>query len=730
MLPPLSRLSLLSDDAVNGPTSMSTATSPITIQLLVRVLAVVCLIDVRRREHRFVAGASRRELTNDSLGTFLHRAGGLVVFVSRRILFPHQKRALTLTEINTLLNRHENGGTGVVFRKWRKRIFPPPVFGDEDELAEAEREEQAEAEAAAREAQQGSGATEEAIGRRNSWTFTSKPQPEGLRSCLRVHSELAAPTSATDSTTTPSSSASSEAPSADTTSTDADESSNIPTPKPAKRVRIVEPELDELETLRELWSTPEMFALHGSNGIGGFRRTRDFYSKSQGGSAVVKRPTSGASSTTAATTAESGSLIPATKADDEEGVPVVAESSSRVKPIQRLQRDSLATSSAAGSSSTRTSSLSPAPTNRRHRTLSPAYAGTSSSGSMVRSGSPAFIVGSQSSAAKASPSRRRALSPGVAGSHHHALRNASPSAAAGQGEGPRWVKARGTHSAATRSGKDSSSGAESSSAAAEADSSEHETTDDDGESGDEHVSPHSRVATAASSATRAETVDGSATPPPSSFSSVLHHLTSLDALGAALESTRTSITEQHAEKEVPTAESPAVSILSGGESPQESPTPAPHPTARRAPSSAPTVAVTPSFPAPPAADQFLAPLPPLSDEAPPSPISPSPHKSTFSTAEANLVPTPSEKINGHDFSSPSSAASLPSTAPSSTASTTASSTAVSPSPCIAAQDRRLSLRVQQALRDKRQKRHGSPASIGSRGSGETISPPPPVPLSA
>ncbi|TKA57079.1 hypothetical protein B0A53_01035 [Rhodotorula sp. CCFEE 5036] len=635
MLPPLSRLMLV--DGAYGEQLAASEAPRITTTLLVRVGAVIALI------------------------------AALVVFVSRRILFPHQKRAPTLTEINTRLNRNENGGTGVVFRKWRSRLFPPPVFGDEDELAEAEREaelEQAEAAAARNKESQPNGDA----AARDKWSYRSKPVPEGLRTGI--------------------------------------------TPPPAKRVRIVEPELEELELLRELWSSPEMQAMTGSSGIGGFRRTRDFYSRSQGGSAVVKRPGASAGGA-AATVAESGSLIPATKSDDDEGVPVVAGplSSSKVKSVQRL-RDSV--QSTASPHLARPNSLSPAPIHRRHRTLSPTSASAAAGG---RSGSPAFIVGSQSSAAKASPNRRRALSPGVASTS--GARSGSPGGAAMDVTGPRWIKVR--HLAAgPRNPQDSTSD----SAAGAADSSEHETTDDDA-SADEVSDRLVPDAAAAAAAT-----NGTATPPSSSLSSVLHTLTGMDALASALDAPSSDVeTEgvvvtysddgQRIEVPIP---SPATSVLSGGESPQESPTPGPHHHRPLPTKSAVAVHITPSSPPPRAA----TPLPPLSDEAPESPTSPSPLKNGVSaaTAATEEASTLASKNDGSVSQSDTTRTA------SSTTSAASESSALSPSPCVAAQDRRLSLRVQQTLRDKRQKRHGSPVSIGSHGSSETVTSSPPVPLSA
>ncbi|GAA5865860.1 hypothetical protein JCM3774_003120 [Rhodotorula dairenensis] len=695
MLPPLSRLLLAPDAGEPEPASLLLPPTRITAALLVRVAAVVALI------------------------------AALVLFVSRRILFPHQKRALTLTEINTLRNRHENGGTGVVFRKWRKLFFPPPVFGDEDELAEAEREAELEAEAAATAAAAAADqaqANGDGSGVKDKWAYTSKPAPDGLRSCLKSSEKLAAK----DPASTGASASSGDGSAAGTPrvrSSDADTAaeSTISTTfrSPPKRVRIVEPELEELELLRQLWSSPEMQAMTGSTGIGGFRRTRDFYSKSQGGSAVVKRPTAHAVSN-----AEAGSLIPATKEDDDEGVPVVAGPTPAVKPLLRLRDPG----NLAAPKSARQSSLSPVPTNRRHRTLSP----TSPAAGGARAGSPAFIVGSQSSAAKASPNRRRALSPATVSATGTRTASPGPGGLAADVAGPRWIRVR-PHPSAIRINKDDE--------AAAAESSEHETTDDDGTADEDVLSPSlsatpetpqttSSVAVAGKGAT-----DGTATPPPSSLASVLHTLTGIDALTYTGDDLAPEL-EHHqnhcgSDDQVNAAGlSPANSVFSGGESPQDSPSPSPHqalhhrqpsraPTSTcsssssTGPSAPPAVSVTPS-----SLQTLAAPLPPFADESVRGSASPvhrrsSPAEGAVPIDRANpaeaVVPTSHvPSITSSSSASSSSVASRTSNA--------ATSSAVSPSPCVAAQDRRLSLRVQQALRDKQHKRHGSPASDGSRGS--------------
>lgn len=612
--------------------------------------------------------------------------GGLVLYFTRQILFPHQRRALTLTEVNTLLNRHENGGTGVLFRKWRKRLLPPPVFGDEAELAEAEAEEAAEAQSLANaRSKQHAGDGDEAAGRQAAavtegrYSFTCKPQPEGLRSCLKR----------SDATVTPSSDKAALVSSSPTRSTPIERASDdMPmTDKAARRVRIVEPELAELELLREVWSAPEMQAMTGSTGIGGYRRTRDFYSRSQAGPAVVKRP-GGATPTTegaAATGLRTGSLIPATKADDDSDVPVIAEpdgASSGVKSIKALSR-----LNASASPSARQTSPASGPTSRRNRTLSPNANGT------ARSASPAFIVGSQAS----KPARRRPLSPAVGSPSVTAGRTASPvpnpTAAIEIVAGPRWLRNKSGSAvtpAANRKVKPASTGES---------TSEHETTDDDAEDGPRLDGELSETETADSS------IDGTTTPPSSSLGSVLTVLTGLDALAATEKEAKSGIKALQSDLG---DDSPA-SILSGGESPQDSPTPAiPH----RASSSAPAIAQVD-------VSTSVA-VPTLSTEAPASPITPSPLKTSFSADEQ----TPASLETKSSGSPPA----LPDTTPADVPQEAAAS--VSPSPCVAAQDRRLSLRVQQALLEKHQKRRASAGSAGSRGDSLSVHAQPSVPLNA
>ncbi|POY70731.1 hypothetical protein BMF94_6141 [Rhodotorula taiwanensis] len=655
MLPPLHRLTYA--ESKNVPTVQSATTTTNLAETLFRVSLVFALI------------------------------GGLVLYFTRQILFPHQRRALTLTEVNTLLNRHENGGTGVLFRKWRKRLLPPPVFGDEAELAEAEAEEAEEAQRLGNaKGKQYAGDGNDAAGRQTAvapegrYSFTCKPQPEGLRSCLKR----------LDATVMPSSDKATLVSSSPTRSTPIERASDDMqmTDKAARRVRIVEPELAELEHLREVWSAPEMQAMTGSAGIGGYRRTRDFYSRSQGGPAVVKRPGGATPATTegaAATGLHTGSLIPATKADDDSDVPVIAEpdgASSGVKSIKALSR-----LNASASPSARQTSPASGPTSRRNRTLSPNANGT------ARSASPAFIVGSQAS----KPARRRPLSPAVGSPSVTAGRTASPvpnpAAAIEIVAGPRWLRNKSGSAvtpAANRKVMAASTGES---------TSEHETTDDDAEDGPRLDGELSETETADSS------IDGTTTPPSSSLGSVLTVLTGLDALAATEKEAKSGI---KALRPGLGDDSPA-SILSGGESPQDSPTPA---IPRRASSSAPAIAQVD-------VSTSVA-VPTLSTEAPASPITPSPLKTSFSADEQ----TPASLETESSGSPPA----LPDTTPADVPQEAAAS--VSPSPCVAAQDRRLSLRVQQALLEKHQKRRASAGSAGSRGDSLSVHAQPSVPLNA
>ncbi|BGP29468.1 hypothetical protein JCM10296v2_001207 [Rhodotorula toruloides] len=494
-----------------------------------------------------------------------------LILLTRLVFFPPVKRSLTLTELNTLLNRHENGGTGVVARKWRRRFFAPMRYGDEDELAGSGIE----------------GSEDEFV----EWTFSSKPTPSGLRGCLKrvvveTSVEKVVEVAAIES-----------------------EGRSSPAPRSAKSVRVVEPNLDDIRALRELWASPEMQGPGGLGGIGGYRRTRDFYSKSQGGTAVIKRTTAIAP-VVLKKVAGPGSVIPATKEDESETVTEDEDDDAApTKPRRTSRVSSLA------SSTTRTSSLSPSPATRRQRTLSP------TSSSSTRSGSPAFVVGA---AAKSSPSRRRALSPTLGASPRTS--SLSPGPPSVRPVVPKWVKTKNgklASPAPSKLGRDI--GAD-----------EAETTEEEFD----------------------EAEADSATSPPTSLASTL---AGIAAVAAAIPPIPSDASFAAAPLSSP------ASVLSGGESPQESPTPAPKYASVRPPKlavttspplevrSKPLASLASSLPSPPAS--------PLSPQSKPAPSNASAPPSSLGCPPSPISPSPS------------------------------------PSPCVKA-ERRLGLRVQQSLKNK------------------------------
>ncbi|BGP45426.1 hypothetical protein JCM10450v2_001244 [Rhodotorula kratochvilovae] len=520
-------------------------------------------------------------------------AFAFVVFLLVRLVLP-PKRTLTLTELNTLLNRHENGGTGVWARKWRKRFLAPPTFGDEDVLADA-------------------GIDARDGDEKGEWRVHSRPLPQGLRGVLKSAVEAVEDAAGeVEKAVRPASE-----PPADTP----------PAPRRrAKQVRVVEPSLDELETLRTRWASPAMQGEHGFGGIGGFRSTRDFYVRGRGGMGVVKQ-TAGAEEKKL----EPGKAIPAAKADDADEE--VEEEDSEDVPLQRALRPPRL---AATSIPTRTSSNSPSPMGRRRRALSPPSPNPSG-----RSSSPAFIVGASSSAAK----YRRPLSPNnVPGARAH---SASPGPPADRAV-PRWVK--------TKSGKLASPAPPR--MAVSPDSADESTVDEDeGGSVEEETGPDADRAPPSPSSLVGIAAVAAAIPPLPSDASI--------AVSPV---------------------SPTFSVLSGGESPQESSTPAP---AKLPP---PKLAVTPSSPR--SREAPTKALPPLATSSIVSPASPT---SAASASSSPASPSPSS------YATPSSASTT------STSASTASPT--SPSPTVGA-ERRLSLRVSQVLRDKQGKRR-APVGPGS-----------------
>ncbi|GAA6049443.1 hypothetical protein JCM3770_007342 [Rhodotorula araucariae] len=516
--------------------------------------------------------------------------------LTTRLVFPPPKRTLTLTELNTLLNRHENGGTGVWARKWRKRFLAPPTFGDEDVLADA-------------------GIDECKGGETDAWRIRSRPPPQGLRGCLKRAVDMARDAAV-------------DVPDPALVVSEAAADPPRPPRRRTKQVRVVEPSLDDLEVLRTRWASPGMQGEHGSGGIGGFRSTRDFYVRGKGGMGVVQKAVGAAEKKL-----EPGKATSATRADDDDEV--VEEGDGQGVLLRRSLRPPRLSAVPAPN---RTTSTSPSPVGRRRRALSP-----TSPNPAHRSLSPAFIVGTNSSTAKSSPSRRRALSPThpATGRAH----SASPGPPAERAV-PRWVK--------TRSGKLASPAPVR--MAMSPDSAEESTVDEDeGESvSEEHVSTGR---------------------PPASPPTPVVGIAALAAVLAPL-SSDASIAVSPV--------SPSFSVLSGGESPQESPTPAP----TRLPHQPPKLAVTPSS-APSRQTPGNA-LAPLATSAPVAPM--------FAPSSA---PSPASPI-------PSSLVTLSSVSDTTSTSPSTVSSA-SPSPTVGA-ERRHSLRVSRALRDKQGKRRALPDS--------------------
>ncbi|GAA5992795.1 hypothetical protein JCM11641_001042 [Rhodosporidiobolus odoratus] len=563
--------------------------------------------------------------------SFAHACILLAFFLLSSLLFPPRGRPLSITEQNTRKNRYENGGTGARGRTWRKALLPPLKFGDEAEL-------------------EGAGIEE---GIAEAWKLVSKPAPSGLKGCLkRAESFEAASRQAVLGGQLPalSSCASSLAHSpSPPPATIADTGSSLPSSM-RKSVRVVEPSLHELQALRALWSSPEMQGETGAGGIGGYRRTRDFYSRSQGGKAIIKgaggpgkkeqekRGEEKKDSENTATEPKKdplpqspstleGSSIPATQDDgangtlDKEGN---ATPSCHADSAARRSRHS--SRLAPPTAPTRVASLSPSPVIRRahQRTLSP----SSLSAAVCN---------------KASPSRRRALSPVVAPASRSS--SAPPTADRRASAVPRWVRTKGGRVASPAPP-----------AAINRSSSRDSTSDEEEEEveafDEDDAEPLSPVSSAAS--------------PPASPVGVAK-------LAAAFPS-------------------PASSILSGAESEQESPSPSlillPHPrsTASNASeqgiSGVPSLLISPSTPPISNGDVEIfsaLTLPPaitsLTTESSPLPPSPAPSPSPSSTPlrPSDSLPSP-----------PSNTAAEPST---------------SPSPCVQ-KERRLSLRVQQAVAKK------------------------------
>ncbi|GAA6000566.1 hypothetical protein JCM10207_004553 [Rhodosporidiobolus poonsookiae] len=548
----------------------------------------------------------------------------LVVVAFTRFLFS-PRRPLSLVERNTRLNRRENGGTGVFSRKLRRLVFPAIRYGDEAELAEGGIDDTADELLAA-------------------WRIISRPVPSGLKGCLRKVEQF-------EEAIRVAVMSGGEAQAAEEKE---DHPSPLPPPapapaptparKPSKQVRVVEPNLSEIEALRVLWSSPEMQGEYGAGGIGGYRRTRDFYSRSQGGKALIKRPGAAAPAPPVVEAkgkkedkaAPAGKLVPATSGDNDEDLLTTDEESppAASRPTRRRQPTPPVL--------VRASSHSPSPLSRRThtRTLSP---------------SP-LAVGA--AAAKVSPSRRRALSPGTAPASRSS--SAPPSAdrlAAGGGAVPRWVKTKGGRMASPAPSRLAvSAGA----GASDDEADEEEEVEDfaDEENSDEQGgSPRRRLS---------------------------------ESLSAVITATRT-IPRLVDPLAPPSPISPVWSAMSGAESEQESPTPSVLLSSAPAASAAPSHAALPKLAISPA-------TPPLAMGGFSLPSSVSPTSSSSPTQSSTPSVSPVSSTSPTSLPSPSPTSSI-STSTSSASTARSSSRSPSPSPCVQ-KERRLSLRVQQTVERK------------------------------
>lgn len=233
------------------------------------------------------------------------------------------------------------------------------------------------------------------------YRMLSKPIPKGVRSCIKGPASPAPAPAVIEEATSTASTATSE------------DSASTPT---RKSVRVVDPEAERasLEALREFWSAPASHgqgsggAQAGSNGIAGYRRTRDIYTKGQGGTAVIKRApavvkvnegeASGGETTTASVelAGDTGSV----SATEQQNL------DRRRSPRLSLPSGAISTSAnrASSPSPSPTSPSSPATSTRNRlasassipqRTASPLGAVTQSQSALARSNSPAssFIVG-------------------------------------------------------------------------------------------------------------------------------------------------------------------------------------------------------------------------------------------------------------------------------------------------------------------------------------------------
>jgi len=541
----------------------------------------------------------------------------------------HTKRPLTLTQHNTLLNRNENGGTGVWSRKWRRKVAVALAIGPTRRgLGDMEDDDDEEGD------QVGEGG--EKLFERN-WRVKVKPVPKDLKGCLkregsfevakrkddtkeegevsRIETDGLVGEEESESNQVGSNDLPSPSPSpsisVSSSSSHSFYSPPLPSPSPPllpvvtstsvpprarKTVSILEPSLVELEALRELWDSPDMQSSvnggFGLGGIAGYRRTRDYYARGQGGRGVNK--TASSKSPSPAPSIPKPTLpTPAiekekekektTSTDPEEEITTEEES-------PRLPSSSLAPSGTRRSAvptlaRQSSSSLSPSPVSRRpliKRALSP----NASAGSGVGVNRGTSRAGSS----------RRGPSPSNLGSNRTASISPSPAVERAQ---PRWVKTKkstlpkptiGAEEEDDELGGTGRNGTMSAT-----------VPDDDEEDGYEDVpptppsQPSLSLAMAPLSTTSSTTTSSSISP-------------SLELL---LDHTNRSLIKHDSQSR--SIESP----MSGSESIDDSPSPLPHsinqlPNPSPSPTLSPGAKSTPSFEITPASpDSQLVPLPPL-----------------------------------------------------------------------------------------------------------------------
>jgi len=370
-----------------------------------------------------------------------------------------------VTQQNTLLNRNENGGTGVWSRKWRRQVanalaLAPLRRGLGDGSIDPDLDDFAEG------TSDGDDSTSS-----ESWKVKVKPLPEGLKGCLKregsfeltkrtiqqcdddeeerlktggrktllspIPSPAVSTTSSTDgSFYSPPLPIPSPTPSPAAVPTlDPITVPEPPIPEPQKRkmktVSIQEPSLVELEALRALWDSPEMqSSVNGGNGYGGiagYRRTRDHYARGQGGRGVNKGSNNSSATPPKAVISKPPSTVPTVGEElaekEKNKLEQTEDSGSPARPRRPLN-PSLTRSSS--------SSLSPTPITRRpliKRALSP-----NSNGIPVQSSS-------------SSSPRRRGLSPNnsnsstTSGSSPLRTASVSPGPPSDRSQ-PRWIRSK------------------------------------------------------------------------------------------------------------------------------------------------------------------------------------------------------------------------------------------------------------------------------------------------